>query len=166
MAAGHSQIVVRPVVPADEPDWRRLWAGYLTFYRQALAPEITDLTWRRLIDAGTRDMIGRVAAKGDEVIGILHAVVHANTWSAAPVCYLEDLFVDPDRRRSGAGRALIEGLAAEGRQAGWQRIYWRTASDNLIAQKLYDEVACRSGWIIYERDLLDPDAPAQGGPGP
>jgi len=163
MTDRNEAVLVRPLAPADEPAWRRLWAGYLTFYRQALAPDVTDATWRRLIDG--RDMIGRVATVQDEVVGILHAVVHANTWSAAPVCYLEDLFVDPQRRRGGAGRALIEALATEGRQAGWRRIYWRTASDNVTAQELYDELARRSGWVTYELDLMDPSAPARGGPG-
>jgi GNAT superfamily N-acetyltransferase len=78
------------------------------------------------------------------------------------VCYLEDLFVDPVARRSGVGRALIEALAAEGRQAGWRRIYWRTAADNATAQALYDRLARRSGWVTYELDLVDPNAPARG----
>jgi GNAT superfamily N-acetyltransferase len=163
MAKENQPIVVRPLAPADEPAWRRLWAGYLTFYHQALTPDVTDATWWRL-NAG-REMIGRVAAVQGEVVGILHAVIHANTWSAAPVCYLEDLFVDPQRRRVGAGRALIEALTAEGRQAGWRRIYWRTASDNVTAQRLYDALARRSGWVTYELDLVDPSAPARGGPG-
>jgi ribosomal protein S18 acetylase RimI-like enzyme len=80
------------------------------------------------------------------------------------VCYLEDLFVEPDFRGRGIGGALIVGLAEEGRQAGWRRIYWRTASDNARAQRLYDRLARRSGWITYELDLVDPNGPARGGP--
>jgi GNAT superfamily N-acetyltransferase len=157
-------ITVRPIEPADEPGWRSLWAGYLAFYRQLLAPEVTEATWRRLLDP-TSEMIGRAAVIDGGVIGILHAVIHGNTWATAPVCYLEDLFVDPDRRRHGAGRALIEALAAEGQRAGWRRIYWRTAADNVTAQALYDDVARRTGWVTYERDLIDPQAAARGGPG-
>jgi GNAT superfamily N-acetyltransferase len=107
-------------------------------------------------------MIGRVAESNGRLVGLLHAVVHANTWAAAPVCYLEDLFVDPAARRAGVGRALIEALAAEGRRAGWLRIYWRTGADNATAQALYDRLARRSRWITYELDLVAPDAPARG----
>ena len=153
---------VRPIVAADEPGWQKLWAGYLAFYRHALAPEITKATWRRVLHPGREAMIGRVAELDGRLVGLLHAVVHANTWAAAPVTYLEDLYVDADARRAGIGRALVEHLAAEGRRAGWRRIYWRTAADNATAQSLYDRLAKRSGWVTYELDLTDPKAPARG----
>jgi ribosomal protein S18 acetylase RimI-like enzyme len=108
-------------------------------------------------------MIGRVAEAGGRLTGLLHAVIHANTWAAAPVCHLKDLSVDPAARRTGVGRALIEALAEEGRQAGWRRIYWRTAADNATAQALYEKLARRSGWVTYELDLVDPDAPVPPG---
>lgn len=154
--------VIRPIAPADEAAWRRLWAGYLAFYRQLLAPEVTEATWRRIIGDDSGAMIGRVAALDGKVVGLLHAVIHANTWSRAAVCYLEDLYVDAGARRCGVGRALIEALAGEGRRAGWHRIYWRTAADNTTAQTLYDRLARRSGWITYELDLPDGGAPVRG----
>ena len=55
MAKENQPIVVRPLAPADEPAWRRLWAGYLTFYHQALTPDVTDVTWRRL-NAGSTSL--------------------------------------------------------------------------------------------------------------
>ena len=44
--------VIRPLQASDEPEWRRLWAGYLAFYRQALSREATEATWQALIDPG------------------------------------------------------------------------------------------------------------------
>jgi GNAT superfamily N-acetyltransferase len=156
-----SRPAIRPIEAADEAQWRALWAGYLAFYRQHLDAATTDATWRRVLH-GRDGMLGRVAEAGGRLTGLLHAVVHANTWAAAPVCYLEDLFVDPAARRTGVGRALIEALAEEGRQAGWRRIYWRTAADNTTAQALYEKLARRSGWVTYELDLVDPGASARG----
>ena len=155
---------VRPLVAVDRSAWQELWAGYLEFYGVALSADVTETTWRRLVDPGRPDMIARVAEVDGCVAGILHAIIHSNTWSAAPVCYLEDLFVASDRRGRGVGRALIAGLAEEGRRAPWCRIYWRTASDNTAAQSLYERLARRSGWLTYELDLVDPSAPARGGP--
>jgi GNAT superfamily N-acetyltransferase len=146
-------VLIRPVRPADERDWRRLWAGYLEFYRQALSPETTAATWRALIAQARPEMLGRVAELEGRVVGMLNAVIHPNTWFETPVCYLEDLYVDAEQRGRGIGRALIEALAAEGRRAGWRRIYWRTADDNVTAQRLYDGVARRSRWVTYELDL-------------
>jgi ribosomal protein S18 acetylase RimI-like enzyme len=66
------------------------------------------------------------------------------------------LSVDPAARRAGVRRALIGTHAAEGRQAGWRRIHWRTAADNATAQALYDRLARRSRWVPYELDLIGP----------
>jgi len=151
-------IVIRPLSPGDERAWRRLWAGYLGFYRQLLAPQVTERTWERLIDPATPDMIGRVAETGGRVVGFMHAVLHPNTWASEPMCYLEDLYVDAEARRRGVGTALIEALADEGRKARWRRIYWRTATDNVTAQSVYDRLAQRSGWVTYELSLTEPAA--------
>jgi GNAT superfamily N-acetyltransferase len=160
--AASDRPIIRPIVAADEPGWRKLWAGYLAFYRHTLDEETTRATWTRVLHPEREGMIGRVAELDGRLAGLMHAVVHANTWAAAPVCYLEDLFVDPAARRHGVGGALIAALAALGREAGWHRIYWRTAADNATAQALYDRLATRSGWVTYEIDLKDPDAPARG----
>jgi GNAT superfamily N-acetyltransferase len=153
---GEEKMLIRPLEIADEAAWRRLWAGYLAFYKRVLDPEITAATWRRLLDPVGSGMVGRVAVLDGAVVGILHAVIHPNTWSIVPVCYLEDLYVGADVRGRGVGRALIEALAEEGRHAGWLRIYWRTAADNATAQALYDKLARRTAWVTYELDLIAP----------
>src|SRR3712207_7730925 len=62
--------------------------------RSTLFPYTTLFrSWRRLVDPGEREMIGRLAVHEGRAVGLLHAVMHANTWSSAPVCYLEDLYV-------------------------------------------------------------------------
>jgi GNAT superfamily N-acetyltransferase len=148
-----SKVLIRPLQSADETDWRRLWAGYLAFYRKALPAETTQATWGALIAESRPEMLGRVAEADGRVVGMLNAIIHPNTWFRMPVCYLEDLYVDAERRGRGVGRALIAALAEEGRREGWERIYWRTADDNLTAQRLYDGVARRSRWVTYELDL-------------
>jgi GNAT superfamily N-acetyltransferase len=148
--------LIRPLEPADEADWRRLWAGYLAFYRKDLSAETTEATWQALLAKDRPEMLGRVAEVEGRVVGMLNAIIHPNTWFQVPVCYLEDLYVETERRGRGVGRALIRALADEGRRAGWGRIYWRTADDNLTAQRLYDGVARRSRWVTYELDLVAP----------
>ena len=52
-----------------------------------------------------------VAERGvDGVIGMANYIIHENTWTLTPVCYLEDLFVDPAKRAVGVGRQLIDWL--------------------------------------------------------
>ena len=142
---------VRELRASDKLRWDLLWAGYLQFYQHELAAEITELTWRRLIDPGF-DLHGLVALDGEQVIGLMHYHFHISTWSATSYCYLEDLFVDPVARGKGAGRALIEAVyrAADVRKA--ERVYWATQSNNAQARKLYDQLARLTPFVQYCRD--------------
>lgn len=47
------------------------------------------------------------------MIGIANYIIHENTSTLTPVCYLQDLFVDPEIRARGIGRTLIDWLIAE-----------------------------------------------------
>jgi GNAT superfamily N-acetyltransferase len=144
---------VRDLAPRDESRWRELWAGYLAFYEHELDAEVTDATWRRLL-AGEHGLGGQVAVdETGRVVGLVHRVVHAGTWSTASRCYLEDLFVDPSVRGCGIGRALIEATAARARAAGCDELYWITATDNATARRLYDRVATLSDFVRYEVEL-------------
>lgn len=146
-----SPLRIRALTAADRPDWDEMWAGYLTFYKSSLPPEISDNTFARLL-AG--ELIGLIAEDGEgRVLGFAHALLHANTWSPKPVCYLEDLFVREAARGTGAGRAFIEALIVRGKAEGWLRLYWQTASDNHTAQLLYDRLATRTDWLRYELEL-------------
>jgi GNAT superfamily N-acetyltransferase len=144
---------LRPLCDEDKVAWLPLWASYLSFYETELAPEVSENTWARLVaEDGNIEGLGAFGEAG-EMIGFTHYLLHPGTWGAAPICYLEDLFVAQAARGTGAGRALIETLASKGRDEGWQSIYWQTAKDNTRAQSLYDKVANRTDWVRYELDL-------------
>lgn len=140
---------IRKIEARDEAAWRRLWAGYCSFYEADVSPDVTAYTWRRLLDP-TAPVHAVVAVdNGDEVIGFANYVVHVNTWELKPVCYLEDLFVDPAARAQGAGRALIDWLVAAIPGEGWSRLYWMTREDNQRARALYDKFTPRDAFVRY-----------------
>lgn len=141
-------MILRDPTPEDEPDWRRLWGGYLTFYGASVADAVTEATWRRLLDPAS-PVLGRVAEGEGGLVGLCHCVLHEGTWTSAPVCYLEDLFVSPDARGSGIGRALIEDALERARADGWARLYWHTRVDNTTARRLYDRFAQADGFVRY-----------------
>lgn len=144
-----SAITIRPIRPADRPDWHRLWMGYLAFYEVELDPAITTQLWQRLMDPKP-EILGRVAvADKGAVIGLVHLVPHKNTWTLGDVCYLEDLYVEPAVRGQGVGRRLIEAAFAEGRERGWNRVYWMTRSNNRPARALYDKLALSDDFVRY-----------------
>ena len=72
----------------------------------------------------------------------------------AEIVLMNDLYVQPDARGEGIGRALIEASAAVARERGAHHLQWVTAPDNETAQRLYDSTAAaREPSIEYELEL-------------
>ena len=140
---------IRPLAPEDEADWRRLWAAYLDFYRTDLAPEASDHLFAVLMKGEPH--FGFAADHEGRMIGFVHCLPHASTWSMTPYLYLEDLYVDPSARGTGAGRALIESVYAEADRRGCSRVYWHTDKGNATARRLYDRLATLSEFVQYRR---------------
>ncbi len=132
---------------ADEAPWRKPWDAYAAFYEAVLAPEITTLTWQRILDPHS-PIIGRIAEDGGEVIGFSVSVLHEGTWAPNLVCYLEDLFVDPEFRGNGAGGLLIQDLLGLGNERKWSGLYWHTRAGN-PARRLYDEFIEADDFVRY-----------------
>ncbi len=141
-------VIIRPLVAADEPAWRELWQGYLTFYQAELSEDVTATTWARLV-GDTPHYLGYVAEEDREVVGMVTVVVHDYTWSTAPAGLLHDLYVKPEARGGGIGRALIDEVIALGRDEGWSRVYWMTKEDNSTARRLYDSYTPADGFVRY-----------------
>ena len=142
---------VTGLVSQDHLRWAELWRAYLAFYDTSLSDEIFEHTWRRVLD-GTA-LHGLAARADGQIIGITHFLFHGSAWTASPVCYLQDLYVDGAARSHGAGRALIGAVAAHARERDSARLYWLTQDGNAAARLLYDRVAKHSGFIRYEYPL-------------
>jgi len=143
------RVVIRPVYADDEPRWRELWDSYTRFYEREPDESLTHSTWSRILDATAP--IHAVVAESDEhgVVGIANYVVHESTGALTPVCYLQDLFVDPTVRAHGVGRQLLEWLFVEAAVQNWSRLYWQTREDNYRARALYDRFTPHSGFVRY-----------------
>jgi GNAT superfamily N-acetyltransferase len=144
-------IAVRDLRAEDEAAWRRLWRGYLDFYETALPEQVYATTFDRLIDPAIRDYFGVLAVEGEEPIGLAHYIYHRHGWQIEDVCYLQDLYVAPEARGSGAGRALIEAVYAAADAAGRPSVYWLTQEFNATARRLYDQLGSVTPFIKYRR---------------
>ena len=140
-------IEIREVCQQDKAQWLRLWEGYTRFYGSPQPSDVTEYTWQRMLDSAS-PMLGRVALADGNIAGFAICVLHEGTWVKTPVCYLEDLFVDPAMRGRGVARALVQALRAEGKAKGWSRLYWHTRADN-PARKLYDEFTPADDYVRY-----------------
>jgi GNAT superfamily N-acetyltransferase len=141
-------LVIRDPKPGDEAAWRDLWAGYVAFYKSGVSEAVTAATWQRLFMPGS-GIVGRMAEWEGAVSGFTVSIVHPRSWALAPICYLEDLFVEPELRGRGLGRALIDDLIALGRERGWSGLYWHTQQGNVTARLLYDRFAKADDFVRY-----------------
>jgi GNAT superfamily N-acetyltransferase len=146
--------IVRFATAADFAQWLPLWQGYNAFYGRtgdtALPAAITECTWQRFFDP-QEPMHALVAESEGRLLGLAHYLFHRSTILLAPICYLNDLYTVEAARGRGVGKALIEAVYAQARLAGSQRVYWQTHETNQTAMRLYDQVAERSGFIVYRR---------------
>ena len=70
--------------------------------------DVYQTTFARLLSDDPNAPRGRRAVGGDKPVGLVHYFYHPHAWKIAPVCYLQDLFADPEVRGQGIGRKLID----------------------------------------------------------
>lgn len=120
-----------------------LFAGYLRFYGKPAEPaRIASFLGDRL--KGGQSVVF-LAYRGEQALGFVQLYPTFSSLALAPAWILNDLYVAPQARGSGAGKALMDaarGLAAE---TGASELQLQTARDNHVAQRLYERLG-------YQRD--------------
>ncbi len=145
-------LIIRAIEEKDKDQWLKLWAGYLEFYKSLISPEQTELTWKRIVN-NEQKMFGFVAESEEVVIGFTHCLFRPSTWTETDYCYLEDLFVDPNIRGKGVGRALMEKVIELAKEKNSKRVYWTTQEFNKTARVLYDSITPVSEFVQYRLPL-------------
>ena len=92
-----------------------------------------------------------VADDGGEVVGMAIHFRNFSTWTGRVGIYLEDLYVRPDHRGHGVGRALLVDLARTARDRGYARVDWSVLDWNRSAIDFYESVGAvpMEGWTGY-----------------
>jgi len=144
-------ISLSKLTPDDRPAWEALFRQYVDFYQRDEPQEMYDRAWREF-EADTRMHALGAKLEDGRLVGITHFLVHPNT-SGPDVCFLQDLFTDPDVRGRGVARALIAGVTDWALAHDCCRVYWNTHASNDTARRLYDKVAENRGFIRYQIDL-------------
>ncbi len=135
---------VRPANPADLKKIGALFNAYREFYEQpadlALA---TRFISERMQNNESVVLVAESAGSGDNIIGFCQLYPGFCSVIAKPIYTLYDLFVAPDARKTGAGRALLVAAHAHAQTHGFARLDLSTAKNNLAAQALYESL----GWV-------------------
>ena len=144
-----SDVEIRPVDESLKPDWRRLYDGYAAFYKRPMTDEIAETVWRWIHDPA-HELEGILAVQDGRAVGLAHFRRMPNPLRGADIGFLDDLFVDPAARGGRVGERLLLHLAELARARGWSVVRWLTADDNYRARSLYDRVARKAVWNVYE----------------
>lgn len=144
-------LVIRQLSANDETDWRRLWCAYLEYYETTVPEEVYKRTFERLLNPERRQQNGMIAELDGKAVGLVHYIFHPHNWRIEDVCYLQDLYADPNVRGTGVGRALIEAVYKAADANGTPSVYWLTQDFNKTARRLYDRVANVTPFIKYQR---------------
>jgi GNAT superfamily N-acetyltransferase len=145
-------IEINAIGNSDFDLWLPLWKDYQRFYKVDFPKAVTRETWERFLDPN-EPMYAVLALTCGQPSGFAHTVYQRSTWTAADNCYLQDLFVAPDARGRGIGRALIEHVYADAKRRKSPRVHWLTHETNYAGRMLYDAVGERSGFIQYRKIL-------------
>lgn len=137
-------ITVRALSQVDYEPWRALWDANNQGHKNE---DVTAATWQRLMEDG--QVRGLVAEDDGTVVGLVHFILHPVTGHNKPVCYMQDVFVDPAHRRKGIGRALVTALAHIGAAEGWARLYWLAEAHNQEAQSLYKNLGLKLDFTLH-----------------
>jgi GNAT superfamily N-acetyltransferase len=146
------RLSIDTVSTTDLADLMPMLRAYCDFYRVDPPDDRLRALSTTLID-NPDEGVQLIARGQDGPLGFATIYWTWQTLSACRVGVLNDLFVVPAARGTGAGRALIERGRALCRERGAEKLVWETAPDNATAQRLYDGLgAQKSTWITYELD--------------
>jgi len=144
--------IIRELNQADKTEWLFYWRSYIEFYKTSIPESQYELTWSRLLDSNF-NLYAFVAEVDEKICGLVHFTFQESTWAPKSFCLLEDLFVDPNVRGHGVGRALIDAVYEVAVKSGSSRLYWNTDATNETARKLYDSYTSESGKVQYRIPL-------------
>ena len=157
-----TSFTVGPPGSQDMAVWRELYGAYADFYRESVTDAQLDLVWSWITDPDHDLEALLVRDTAGTVVGLAHYRPYLRPLAAAVAGHLDDLFVVPAARGTGAVDALLDTLRTIALQRGWSKIRWITADDNYRARTKYDQVAERTTWVTYDMHIpQNPDQPTQ-----
>jgi GNAT superfamily N-acetyltransferase len=142
---------IRPARAGDVPVILQLIQDLATYER---APDEVVATEEQLVDVlfGERAVAEVLLAFEEETpVGFALYFYNFSTWLGRPGLYLEDLFVKPEKRGKGYGRALLVELAKIARDRGCGRMEWAVLNWNEPAIKFYRALGAKpmDEWTVF-----------------
>tara|TARA_B100001146_G_scaffold64568_1_gene57266 strand:- start:330 stop:770 length:441 start_codon:yes stop_codon:yes gene_type:complete len=141
--------LIREIQLKDKKQWQELYRGYADFYKVEMNEQIIQTVWNWLHDE-SHEVSGLVYEVDDNIVGFAHYRRMPRPLTGKDIGFLDDLFVEPKYRGQKIGEKILNELKKISNLKGWHLIRWITRDDNLRAKNLYDRVAQKTSWDLYE----------------
>src|SRR4051812_31297837 len=128
---------IRPVTDADVPAIVQLVHDLADYEREPDACHLTPDQLRTALFGPQPALFGHVAVSDGEVVGFALWFLNFSTWEGVHGIWLEDLYVHPDHRATGLGRALLLTLAGIAEERGYARVEWAVLDWNTPSIDFY-----------------------------
>ncbi len=143
--------LIRPATSGDVPVILELIRALATYER---APNDVTATENGLVEVLFDEKPSAevlLAFENETAVGFAVFFHNFSTWLGRPGLYLEDLFVRPEHRGKGCGRALLIYLAKIARERGCGRMEWAVLDWNKPAIEFYRKLGAKplDEWTVF-----------------
>ncbi|NGO79778.1 GNAT family N-acetyltransferase [Streptomyces sp. YC504] len=144
--------MIRTATPADIPVIHQMVRDLATYEK---APEEANATQEQLHTAlfGEQPAAYSLIAENEagEPVGFCVYFLNFSTWRGVHGIYLEDLYVSPEARGGGHGKALLTELARICVERGYGRLEWSVLDWNAPSIAFYEALGARpqDEWTVY-----------------
>ena len=137
----------------DKDKWAQLYHGYAEFYELNMNQDILDSVWSWIHSPEVKFYSIGVKSSENELIGFMHYREMPSPLRGILVGFLDDLFVHPDFRGTGAVQLLFGELKIQSKKNDWPYVRWITATDNSRARKVYNQISKPIDFVTYQMQI-------------
>ncbi|MGW7268615.1 N-acetyltransferase family protein [Streptomyces sp. NPDC054842] len=143
--------MIRTATPADVPAIHAMIRELAEYEKALHEARATEEQLREALFGERPAVFGLVAEEAGEPVGFALWFLNFSTWRGVHGIYLEDLYVRPEARRGGHGRALLTELARICAERGYERLEWAVLNWNRPAIEFYESLGARpqDEWSVY-----------------
>ncbi|MFG1791464.1 GNAT family N-acetyltransferase [Nocardia sp. NPDC049149] len=142
---------LRRAVPADVPGLVDLIHDLAEYEKASDECTVTAAQLETALFGPAAKVFAHVVAEGDALVGCAIWFLNFSTWDGVHGIYLEDLYVKPETRGKGYGKALLAALAKEAVDNGYSRLSWAVLTWNKPSIDFYESLgaAVQDEWVGY-----------------
>jgi GNAT superfamily N-acetyltransferase len=143
--------MIRPAVADDVEALMGLVHDLAEFERSPQSVHITDGQLHDALFGPSPTVFALVAEEQGRIVGMAIWFLTFSTWTGLHGIHLEDLYVRPEARSAGVGRALLAALAATAHRSGYARVEWSVLDWNENALRFYRSLGAEplDEWVGY-----------------